>query len=54
MLTGADRTEVAIVGSVAVGGGPMARDSIFRLASIIKPITAAVVMMLVEAGQPGR
>ena len=29
----------------------MARDSIFRIASITKPVTAAAVMMLVEAGR---
>jgi len=46
-----DRMEVAAVGSMAVGGTPMARDSIFRFASITKPITAAAVMMLVEDGR---
>src|SRR5215813_6395653 len=46
-----DRMEVAAVGSMAVGGTPMARDSIFRIASITKPITAAAVMMLVEDGR---
>src|SRR5262245_65849960 len=46
-----DRMEVAAVGSMAVGGTPMARDSIFRLASITKPLTAAAVMMLVEDGR---
>jgi CubicO group peptidase (beta-lactamase class C family) len=45
------RTEVAAVGSVAIGGVSMARDSIFRIASITKPITAAAVMMLVEDGR---
>src|ERR1700749_2190462 len=48
-----DRTEVATVGSVAVGGAPMAEDSIFRLASITKPITAAAGMMLAEDGRIG-
>jgi CubicO group peptidase (beta-lactamase class C family) len=44
-----DRVEVQVVGSVDVDGtSPMARDSIFRIASITKPITAAAVMMLVE------
>jgi CubicO group peptidase (beta-lactamase class C family) len=43
--------EVAVVGSVAFGGAAMARDSIFRLASITKPITAAAVMMLVDDGR---
>jgi CubicO group peptidase (beta-lactamase class C family) len=46
-----DRMEVAAVGSMSVGGAPMAEDSIFRLASITKPITAAAVMMLVEDGR---
>jgi CubicO group peptidase (beta-lactamase class C family) len=46
-----DRMEVAAVGSMAVGGAPMARDSICRFASITKPITAAAVMMLVDDGR---
>jgi len=46
-----DRAEVAVAGSIAVGGAAMARDSIFRLASITKPLTAAAVMMLVEDGR---
>jgi CubicO group peptidase (beta-lactamase class C family) len=46
-----DRVEVQVVGSVDVEGSePMARDSIFRLASITKPIVAAATMMLVEDG----
>jgi CubicO group peptidase (beta-lactamase class C family) len=47
-----DRVEVQAVGSVDVDGtSPMARDSIFRVASVTKPITAAAVMMLVEDGR---
>ncbi|WP_405595148.1 beta-lactamase family protein [Streptomyces sp. NBC_01410] len=47
-----DRVEVAAVGSVDVDGtAPMARDSIFRIASITKPVVAAAVMMLVEDGR---
>src|SRR5260370_33337483 len=45
------RLEVAPVGAMAVGGAAMARDSIFRFASITKPITAAAVMMLAEDGR---
>jgi CubicO group peptidase (beta-lactamase class C family) len=46
-----DDVEVVAVGSVDVeGSAPMARDSIFRIASITKPITAAAVLMLVEEG----
>lgn len=44
------RTEFAAVGDASLGGPAMARDSIFRFASITKPITAAAVMMLVDDG----
>lgn len=46
-----DEIEVAALGSAAVDGIPMARESIFRLASITKPITATAVMILVEDGR---
>ncbi|SFY28513.1 beta-lactamase family protein [Streptomyces atratus] len=47
-----DRVEVAAVGSADAGGTvPMARDSIFRIASMTKPVTAAATMMLVEEGR---
>src|SRR6476659_10852820 len=47
-----DRVDVQAVGSAdAAGTSPMARDSIFRIASITKPITATAVMMLVEDGR---
>ncbi|WP_437087172.1 serine hydrolase domain-containing protein [Streptomyces sp. enrichment culture] len=32
----------------APGGGPMRRDTLFRMASLTKPVTAAAVMILVE------
>lgn len=44
--------EVCAAGSADVEGAvPMARDSIFRIASATKPITAAAVMMLVDDGR---
>ena len=46
-----DQIEVAVVGSATIGGAPMARNSIFRFASLTKAITAAAVMMLVEDGR---
>ncbi|MER7198929.1 serine hydrolase [Streptomyces sp. CB01635] len=47
-----DRVEVETAGSAALGGStPMARDSIFRIASITKPMVAAAVMMLVDEGR---
>ncbi|MCX4880655.1 serine hydrolase [Streptomyces sp. NBC_00847] len=49
-----DDVEVVTVGSLDTeGSAPMARDSIFRIASITKPITAAAVLMLVEEGLLG-
>jgi CubicO group peptidase (beta-lactamase class C family) len=47
-----DQVEVQAVGLADVAGGsPMARDSIFRIASITKPLVAAAVMMLVDDGR---
>lgn len=47
-----DRVELATAGSVdAEGSAPMARDTIFRIASITKPVVAAAVMMLVDDGR---
>ncbi|UYQ65646.1 serine hydrolase domain-containing protein [Streptomyces peucetius] len=47
-----DQVDVAAVGHVDVAGtAPMVRDSIFRIASITKPVVAAAVMMLVEDGR---
>ncbi|GGX29884.1 serine hydrolase domain-containing protein [Streptomyces chartreusis] len=44
--------EVVTAGSVDFDGtAPMARDSLFRIASITKPITAAAVLILVEEGR---
>ena len=47
-----DDAETFVFGKVAFdGGADMRRDSIFRIASMTKPITAAAVMMLVEEGK---
>jgi CubicO group peptidase (beta-lactamase class C family) len=52
LLARGEQVEVQAVGAAAVGGAaPMARDSIFRIASITKPITAAAVMLLVDDGR---
>jgi CubicO group peptidase (beta-lactamase class C family) len=45
-----DEVHVAAAGAMAVGGAPMRRDTLFRISSITKPITAAVVLSLVDAG----
>ena len=46
-----DEVEVLTLGAQDSSGTPMARDSIFRAASITKPLTAALTMMLVEDGR---
>ncbi|MFJ4713326.1 serine hydrolase domain-containing protein [Streptomyces sp. NPDC088785] len=47
-----DEVEVAVVGHAdAEGTVPLARDSIFRIASITKPVVAAAVMTLIEDGR---
>lgn len=51
LIARGERIEVSAVGSVELEGTvPMARDSIFRVASLSKPITAAAVMLLVDDG----
>ncbi|WEH40934.1 serine hydrolase domain-containing protein [Streptomyces sp. AM 2-1-1] len=47
-----DRVEVAAAGSSNTGGTvPMARDTIFRIASLTKPIVAAATMTLIDEGR---
>ena len=45
-----DQVHVEALGKLAVGGAPVARDSLFRIASTTKPITAAVTLALVARG----
>ncbi|SDS90998.1 serine hydrolase domain-containing protein [Actinopolymorpha singaporensis] len=49
-----DDLELAVAGSVDIEGtAPMARDTIFRIASLTKQLTAAGVMLLLEDGRIG-
>src|SRR5215208_1961188 len=43
-----DDVRVDVIGMKAVGGGPMQRDTIFRIASMTKPVAAVAAMILVE------
>jgi len=45
-----DELHVEALGNLAVGGPPAARDSIFRIASTTKLITAAATLAVVEEG----
>ena len=47
------QVHVETLGKLAVGGPPVARDSIFRIASTTKPITAAVTLAVASEGLIG-
>lgn len=53
LARGDDVTVEAVGTHTAEGGTPMARDSIFRIASLTKPITAALALLLIEEGRIG-
>jgi CubicO group peptidase (beta-lactamase class C family) len=44
---------VEAVGQLSIGGAPVARDSLFRIASMTKPVTGAATMALIEEGLIG-
>src|SRR5690242_5646154 len=45
-----DETYVTAAGAMAVDGPPMRADTVFRISSVTKPITAAVILGLIEDG----
>jgi CubicO group peptidase (beta-lactamase class C family) len=47
------QVHVEALGRLAMGGAPVARDSIFRIASTTKPITAAVTLAVIAEGLIG-
>lgn len=53
LLARDDEVAFGVSGTFEAGGtgAPMARDTIFRIASMTKPVTATAVMMLVEEGR---
>jgi CubicO group peptidase (beta-lactamase class C family) len=52
LVANGNEVVVDTAGVTAIGGTrPMTRDTIFRIASMTKPITAVAVMMLVEEGK---
>ena len=48
-----DATHVSAAGVMAVDGPPMQHDTVFRISSVTKPITAAVVLSLIDDGVLG-
>ncbi len=53
LLARGPEVHVEALGSLAVGGRPVARDSIFRLSSTTKPVTAAATLAVVGEGLIG-
>jgi CubicO group peptidase (beta-lactamase class C family) len=49
-VAGGDTVHVVTAGAMAVGGPPMRRDTLFRITSNTKPMTAAAVLSLVDDG----
>ena len=45
-----DQVHVEALGTRAVGGAPMTRDTLFRIASTTKPVTAVATLALVDDG----
>ena len=45
-----DEVHVEALGTLAIGGGPVSRDSLFRIASTTKPITGAATLALIDEG----
>src|SRR5215468_11916673 len=45
-----EQVHAGALGSLAIGGAPVERDSLFRIASTTKPITAAAALALVREG----
>ena len=48
-----DQEYVEVAGQLSLGGAPVVRDSLFRIASMTKPVTGAATMALIEEGLIG-
>jgi CubicO group peptidase (beta-lactamase class C family) len=48
-----DDVHVETLGTLSIGGEPVQRDSLFRIASVTKPIAAAATLALIEEGSIG-
>jgi CubicO group peptidase (beta-lactamase class C family) len=50
LVASGDQVHVEALGTLSIGGRPVARDSLFRIASTTKPITAAATLALADEG----
>jgi len=53
LVASGEDVHVEALGRLSVGGRPMQRDSLFRIASTTKPITAAATLALIDEGLIG-
>ncbi len=53
LVASGDQVHVEALGQLAIGGQPVVRDSLFRIASMTKPLTGAATMTLIEEGLLG-
>jgi len=53
LVASGDDVHVETAGQLSIGGPPMARDSLFRIASMTKPVTGAATMALIQEGLIG-
>lgn len=51
LLARGDDVQVVAAGRMSIGGAPMRRDALFRIASLTKPVTATAAMILVDGGK---
>lgn len=50
LVASGDQGHVEVLGSLSIGGPAVARESLFRIASMTKPITGAATLALVDEG----
>jgi len=53
LVASGDQVHVETLGALSVGGTPVQRDSLFRIASITKPVTGVATLALIEEGLIG-
>ena len=46
-----DQVHAVAAGSLSIGGAPVRHDSLFRIASVTKPVTGAATLALVQEGR---
>jgi CubicO group peptidase (beta-lactamase class C family) len=53
LVAGGEQVHVEALGTLSVAGSPVRRDSLFRIASMTKPVTGVATLALVEEGLIG-